>query len=137
MSSNPAAPTYASVVRDEPSADFFDATTLDRLLIRRCTSCGHLNGPDAGACSDCGQDAFEWVDAIGEAVLVSWTVMHGRDGSTVIAGIAELQEGPWLNALLVEIEGVPLAVGIPLTVQFVDAGPERIPAFRPTGVVDD
>jgi hypothetical protein len=59
-------------------------------------------------------------------------VVHGRDGTTV-AGVVELDEGPWLHARLVDVDAGALAVGAPLVVGFADAGDERVPVFRPRG----
>jgi uncharacterized protein len=127
------------VQRDDDSAAFFAAAAAGKLLVRRCAT-GHYLGPGlrfAGSallCPTCQTTEIAWVEASGNASLVSWTVVHERDGSAAgAAGIVELEEGPWLYALLDAAPGSELRAGLPLVVGFVSSGDggEWIPAFRP------
>ena len=63
--------------RDEQSAPFFEGTAAGRLVIKRCT-CGLYATPDRLDCARCGNPGFEWVDADGSAMLVSWIVIHDK-----------------------------------------------------------
>ena len=115
-------------VRDDESAAFFDGTARGELMIKRCDACGHHVRPVALVCTRCHGRELTWVPASGDGTLVSWVVVHGRDGPTVV-GIVELDEGPWLDARLVDVDAAGLGVGEPLAVVFVDAGEEKVPAF--------
>jgi uncharacterized OB-fold protein len=120
--------TVPDAVRDMESAPFFDGTARGELMIKRCDACGHHLRPVALACTVCHGADLSWAVASGEGTIVSWVVVHGRDGATV-AGVVELREGPWMDARLVDVDPAALAVGHPLAVRFVDAGEEKVPVF--------
>ena len=125
------------VERDDASAPFFDAAADGGLLIRRCPVCGTAYSPYQRRCAD--SDDLEWVSASGRAVLVTWATEHappldpvlaGVDGTTSTFGLVELDEGPWLQVPLIDVEIESLAEGVAMQVQFVRPdGGEAVPAF--------
>jgi uncharacterized protein len=127
-----------SVTRDEWSAPFFDGTAAGKLVMPRCPD-GHFMaltqgyGGHAIYCHVCGSPDLEWQPVSGAATLVSWVVPHARSGEpTAVAGIVQLAEGVWLNALLDVPPDADLEPGQPLMVGFVPTnGGEAIPVFRP------
>jgi uncharacterized OB-fold protein len=127
----------SAVKRDERSAPFFDAAANGQLLIQRCTSCGHFLPPARMRCNACQSSSVEWVQASGEASLVSWVVVYGRSTSTEAPptrsciGLVELQEGPWMYAALVAVDEAEFAAGLGLSVDFVTPpDSEPLPVFR-------
>jgi uncharacterized OB-fold protein len=131
--------SLAPVHRDRESAEFFDGAARGRLLVRRCVN-GHYVGSSLRAgglsllCPACGTTELAWVEASGRATLVSWVVGYDRDGSpTGVAGIVELEEGVWMNALLQVEPDAELSIGQRLAVGFVPSGEggETIPVFGP------
>jgi uncharacterized OB-fold protein len=125
------------VVRDEASAPFFEAAAKGRLLIRRCESCAEFSKSETSVCPNCGRPDLAWVDATGDATLMTWVVQHSRgvDGNTNSAlpplALVELAEGPWIYTRLVQIDGVHLKAGLKLKVTFENAGDESVPVFAP------
>jgi uncharacterized OB-fold protein len=127
-----------AVTRDEDSAPFFDATAQGKLLCRRCEN-GHYMTPLIGFgatpdhCHVCRSTTIAWEPVSGEATLISWIVVHDRSGeASNLAGIVELAEGPWMNALIDVGSDEGLHAGQAVTVGFVHTdGGETIPAFRP------
>jgi uncharacterized OB-fold protein len=125
------------VERDEVSAPFFDAAANGVLLIRHCPVCGTAYPPYQRRCAD-GRE-LEWMPASGRAVLVTWATEHappldpvlaGADGATSTFGLVELDEGPWLQVPLIDVEIESLAEGVTMQVQFVRPdGGEAIPVF--------
>src|SRR5262249_55918356 len=93
-------------IRDDRSAEFFDALAGGRLQIRRCVPHGHVSSPEVMFCAECGSRALEWAPTQGSGTVVSWTAIHGRPdetGATTVTayvGLVELAEGPWLLARL-------------------------------------
>ncbi len=135
--------TLPAVRRDEYSAPFFDAATRGELVAPQCVN-GHYSAPTQGRndpvarCHECGSDELHWSAVTGNASLVSWTVLHGReaDSPTKTVGIVELDEGPWLRALITADPDVGLRAGLPMGLDFVKTGDgdgEVIPAFYPRG----
>ena len=130
-----------NVARDGYSADFFDAANRGVLLVRQCEN-GHFMAPTQGynqpsvCCQECHSRAIHWAPASGHGTLVTWTVIHSRESELEpqIAGIVELEEGPWIKALIDVDSDVELHSGVAMSVDFVRTGDgdgELIPAFRP------
>jgi len=129
--------TDNGVTRDEASGPFFDAAASGQLLARRCADCGHWVAPYTRRglalerCPNCTSDRLEWEPTRGEGTLVTWTVVHTRDGPSAPIGVVELAEGPWVTAR-VEADPEALRAGMPLTVGFTrPGGGEPVPFFRP------
>lgn len=127
-----------AIHRDDASAPFFDSTAKGELAVRRCPRCLHWWSPHVTACADCGMLDLDWEVTTGHARLVSWTVVHGRPsgdgpGPRTIVGLVELDDGPWLDAELVDVDETTLAEGLELVVGFHrPPDGESVPVFRPS-----
>jgi uncharacterized protein len=130
--------TLPPVARDEASANFFDATAEGRLLLRACTDCQHIRGPEVPMCTECLSEDFNWIDAAGTGHLESWVVVHSRAGADgvvpaprIIATV-ELTEGPWMIGALTGIEPEAVTGSLGVVVAFErPEDSESIPVFRP------
>jgi uncharacterized OB-fold protein len=120
-----------AVRRDGNTAPFLDATARGEFLLRRCTQCQHIGGPQEALCPGCGSTETEWVPAAGGARVISWSVVHARNVAPTITVIAEFDEGPWWWSQVVDAGEAELATGRRLRVAFADAdGGETLPVFR-------
>lgn len=120
------------VNRDEATATFFDSAARGELLLQRCPD-GHRSSPQSRRCEVCRSPALEPVPASGSASLVSWAVVHDRDGTQSIAAIVELEEGPWWWTMIVDVDPADLFEGQPMRVTFErPEASETVPVFRPT-----
>jgi uncharacterized OB-fold protein len=127
-----------TIVRDDASAAFFDAAASGTLAVRQCAN-GHFLPPTQGfggpaiRCQVCQSPDITWQPASGSATLVSWVIPYSRTGeATNVAGLVELAEGPWMNALIDVAPDAELHAGQALTVYFLPTeGGETVPAFRP------
>jgi uncharacterized OB-fold protein len=107
--------TLAALARDDASAQFLDAAAQGVLLYQRCSACGHAQLPIGGSvrtrCRNCGRNEAAWTPASGAATLVSWTSSPVRtaDGTEPgpVIGLLELAEGPWMEAQLHALTGMP------------------------------
>ena len=134
MTTNPLSP----VMRDEASAEYFDATARGELLLRRCHACGHVRGPEVPMCTDCLSEDFEWFVSSGTGHVESWVVLHSRAGADgvvpdprIIATV-ELTEGPWMSSALLGIDPAAVTGTMPVVVAFErPEDSEAIPVFRP------
>ncbi len=130
--------TLPPVARDEASAHFFDATAEGRLLLRSCTDCQHVRGPEVPMCTECLSENFDWIDAAGTGHLESWVVVHSRAGADGIVptpriiATVELTEGPWMIGVLIDIDPATITGSLPVVVAF-ERPPESesIPVFCP------
>jgi uncharacterized OB-fold protein len=59
---------------DADSAPYWAAVREHRLIIQRCTNCSAARFPARPVCSVCASTGFEWIEATGEAHLVSWCI---------------------------------------------------------------
>lgn len=128
-------PSGPAAERDEATAPFFDAAARGELLIRRCARCAHPEPPEARTCSRCAGNELAWAHAWGHARIVTWTVVHRAphpdlaDSVPYVAGIVELDEGPWLCTRILGDPG-SLHAGLPARVAFAHPdGGESIPVF--------
>jgi uncharacterized protein len=125
--------------RDAQSAPFFDALGQGTLLLRRCAPHGHLSAPEVLRCDECGSSRLGWAAARGTGHVVSWTAVHTRpddSGATrisIIAGLVELDEGPWLRARLLAADSAAVRSGAAVILEIVETEGEPIPAFRLAG----
>lgn len=121
---------------------FFDACREHRLLIQRCASCHTLRHPPGPCCPECG--SFEWdtVQASGQASVYSYVVAHHPRHPAfdypLIVAVVELAEGTRLITNLVGIEPDDVEIGMPVSLEWLDADPElTLPVFRPIGQRED
>jgi uncharacterized protein len=131
-----------SVQRDEATEAFFDGTAAHQFLLNKCSRCGEISEPQALACPACGSGSLSPQPAAGGAKVVSWTIVHPRPpatGTTTVV-IAELDEGPWWWAQLVDAPA-PSAMypGMRLDLEFERAPDdgEWVPVFRPADTSPD
>jgi uncharacterized OB-fold protein len=133
---------FPPATRDARSAAFFDALGQGILLLRRCVPHGHLGAPETQFCTGCGSPSLEWAAARGTGHVVAWTAIHARpdeSGTTrvnVIAGIVELDEGPWLRARLLAVDLATVRSGAKVTLEIIQTDGEPIYAFRVAGQED-
>jgi hypothetical protein len=137
---------FAPATRDAQSAPFFDALGAGVLLLRRCVPHGHLSAPEVLFCTGCESSSLEWAPARGAGHVVSWTAIHTRpdeSGATrisVIVGIVELDEGPWLRARLLAADPAPemnrVRSGARAVLEIIETEGEPIYAFRLAGEED-
>ncbi|MFC7449190.1 Zn-ribbon domain-containing OB-fold protein [Rhodococcus daqingensis] len=88
------------VISDPSSAG--PGRTRRALMILRCERCSTILAPEATACTSCGLDELERVQAAGTGTIVSWTVVGCSSADLPLAlvpctlAIVELDEGPWI-----------------------------------------
>ena len=108
------------VRRTADSADFFDAARHGRLLLRRCSGCDAVRGPQEPVCPACYAVEHTAVSASGRATLVSWSRVHRSPvpgaPAPYTAGLVEVAEGPWLLTRVLTAADETLVAGQPLTV---------------------
>jgi uncharacterized protein len=127
---------FPPAVRDDRSAAFFDALGRGVLLLRRCQPHGHLSAPEVLYCAECGSPVLDWAQALGTGHVVTWTAVHTRpdeSGATqvsVVAGLVELDEGPWLRARLLAADPAAVRSGAAVRLEVVATEGELIPGFR-------
>ena len=99
---------------DPESAAYWQATAEGRLVVQKCTSCGHHQLYARAHCLVC-REPVEWVDASGRGTIYSYTVIRQnfsrafRDLLPYVVALVDLDEGP---RLMTNILGSPDGVRI-------------------------
>ncbi len=62
---------------DEVTAPWWQAACEHRLVVQRCTACGHVQHPPRALCTACGSMGhLDWDEATGTGVVDTFTVVH-------------------------------------------------------------
>jgi len=125
-------------VADFDSTPFWEGCRQHRLLLQRCSACGHLRFPPSGMCPHCRSTQSKWVAATGRGRLYSWIVVRHPVPREIYAG-----DVPYVVALVNLEEGVRIPTNMtcapedlmsdmPVEVVFDDVMPNlTLPKFRP------
>lgn len=120
------------------TAPYWEACREQKLLIQRCSSCGHYQFYPRIICTECASRQVEWLPARGRGKVVSFTIVrqaiseaYAAEVPYVIA-LIQLDEGPTMMSNVVQSDPERLAIGMPVEVVF-EAWSEEItmPKFRP------
>lgn len=110
-------------VPDPDSAPFWEGCRSNRLLIQRCTACGHAQFPPSSVCTCCSSPDIAWAQASGSGTVFSWIVVRHPVPKPVYAA-----EVPYVVALIELVEGVRMPSNV------IDCPPEDVRAAMPVEV---
>ncbi|GAA3617412.1 Zn-ribbon domain-containing OB-fold protein [Nonomuraea rosea] len=90
---------------DEITAPWWDATREGRLLVQRCTACGHTQHYPRALCTGCGGTDLGWRESAGRGSVDSFTVVHRSPSpehpAPYVVARVRLDEGPVLLTNLI------------------------------------
>lgn len=132
-------PDFAAldVPMDVHSAPFWQGTADHRLSFPSCTACGTFRWPAGPFCPKCHAQPVVWKPA-GAASVYSFTILpvRGADESAPpqhrIPVLAEFADAPGVRLVSVLIDADPaaVAIGAPLTPDWLPAANATVPVFR-------
>ena len=126
------------VRRDAASSEFFDAAALGRFLLVHDLTTGEFHGPDFDTSADPGR--YLRVPAAGTGRVISWSVVHRRDGGQIVVAIVELDEGPWwwteLETMDIDTDLVGRRVELVVERLGTEEAGESLPFFRARAVAE-
>lgn len=109
---------------DDESQPYWQASHDGRLLLRRCLTCDAVHHYPRPFCPSCWSDRVEWIEASGQAVLYTYSVVFQNDlppfvdQVPYVAAVVELAEGPRVVTQVVGCETDELEIGMALTATF-------------------
>jgi hypothetical protein len=115
---------------------FWDGVKDDRLLVRRCVQCAHLQHPPSPMCPKCGSVEWAVEELSGLGDVYSWIVSRHPsqpDDKPRIVAIVQLAEGLRLVSNLRDVDIADVHNGMPVELMFADVDGVRLPQFRPAG----
>jgi uncharacterized protein len=138
----PAPVTRPKRPRPTPTDDgafFFEAARAGKLMVQRCSACGHFQFPPHAACQQC--QSFDTVptEVSGKGEIYSFVVTHypqvpAFDYPLPVA-LIQLDEGPRLVSNIIGTDPTDLAIGMGVTVTFVECDDElTLPMFKVANV---
>ncbi len=111
------------------TAAYWKAADENRLLVKRCTSCGEHHHYPRDICPFCLSDATEWRDAVGTGTVYSYSTMGQADAAYTLAYVT-LDEGPTMLTNLVGGDASAWRIGQRVRVTFVPSeGGPAVPMF--------
>ena len=126
-----------------PSPDalpFWDGARRRELVLPWCRRCvAHFFYPRT-ACPRCGSRDLDWRGVSGRGRVYTFSIQHQSrlpglaDATPFVTAIVELEEGPRLMTILVDVEPDPAAVRceMPVEVSFLEVDDGNVlPVFRP------
>jgi len=124
-------------VADAETEPYWQAANEGRLVVQRCTSCGHHQLYPRWRCLRC-RGEVEWVDASGGGTVYSFTIVRQnfarpfRDLLPYVVALVDLDEGPRVMTNVVGCDPDDVRIGMPVRVRFEAVNDESsIPLFEP------
>lgn len=117
---------------------YWNGCKKHELHIQRCAACGHSQFYPRLYCTRCMSDRVEWVKAVGQGKVLSFTIVYrpvtqafAADVPYVVALIT-LAEGPQMMSNIVGCAPENVRIGMPVEVTFEDWTEEiSVPKFKP------
>lgn len=126
----------------EPPAEaqpVLQAAAEGRLLVQRCSACGHVQFPPRVHCTSCGEARVEHVEASGRGTVRTFAVIHRNrapgwvDEVPYVVAVVDLEEGCRITSNVVGCAPGDVRVGMAVDVTFEEIGDLTLPRFRPIG----
>jgi len=110
---------------------FWDATAKGQLLLKQCKACGEVHYYPRTICPFCFIDDTVWLEASGQGVIFSYSVIRRAEVPYVIAYVT-LQEGPTMMTNIIDCDIDSVRIDMAVKVSFVDTGEgTALPMFTP------
>ena len=124
----------------EENRPFWEGCQQGKLLLQQCIKCHHYQFYPRLYCMQCTSDTLHWVEASGNGVIYSYTIIHQNKSPEFEhdipynVAIVQLEEGPRLLSNIVVVHATELRVDLPVTVVFDQVTATiTLPRFRPLG----
>jgi uncharacterized protein len=124
---------------DPESAPYWAATVEGRLVVQKCTSCGHHQLYARAHCLVC-RAPVEWFTVSGRGTIYSYTVIRQnfsrafRELLPYVVALVDLDEGPRLMTNIVGSAPEDVRVGAVVQVRFEQVSDEAsLPMFELAG----
>jgi uncharacterized OB-fold protein len=133
---------HVRITTDDHTRPFWEAAQQRRLVVPRCTDCGHFRLPPTPFCPICQSRHVEWIDLAGEATVYSFAVVHGFPGMPeliLVPAVVELPDAPGARLVsnVIDIDPIDVTIGMTLMVDFSPiADGWLLPVFRPSSTTE-
>lgn len=118
------------------SQAYWDGAREDRLLIRKCKSCGVTHFLPRYLCPACWSTELDWIPASGRGTVHSYTVIRRAplaefvDKVPYVVALIDLEEGPRMMANILGEDALNTRIGDRVEVRFESRGENaKVPQF--------
>jgi uncharacterized OB-fold protein len=118
------------------SQEYWAAARNDRLLIRKCRSCGKTHFLPRHLCPACWSTDLEWIESSGQGTVRSFTVIRRASlpefatRVPFVLALIDLKEGPRMMANILGEDALQTKIGDAVEVRFeARAEGAKIPQF--------
>lgn len=123
-------------VSNPDSQVYWDGARENRLLIRKCKSCGTTHFMPRHLCPSCWSEDLEWIEASGRATVHSYTVIRRAplpefaEYVPYLVALVDLEEGPRMMANILGADALDTKIGDQVEVCFEERGENaKVPQF--------
>lgn len=123
-------------IANPDSQAYWDGARQDRLLIRKCMSCGEVHFLPRHMCPACWSTDLNWVEASGRGTIHSYTVIHRAplpefaDKVPYVIALIDLEEGPRMMTNILGEDALDARIGDAVEVCFEVRGDgAKVPQF--------
>lgn len=117
---------------------WWEAAAERRLVVQRCTACGHTRLPPAPVCPECRSAEAEWQPVPGTGEVYTYTVVHRPVAADMalpfVVAVIALDDSGGLRLIsnLVNVEPDAVRIGMPVAVVWEQMSDDlAIPRFEP------
>lgn len=118
------------------SQAYWDGAREDRLMIRKCKSCGTAHFLPRYLCPACWSTELDWIPASGRGTVHSYTVIRRAplpefiDRVPYVVALIDLEEGPRMMANILGDSALDTRIGDQVEVCFEQRGESaKVPQF--------
>lgn len=122
---------------DTTTLPWWQAAAEHRLVVQRCTACGHTRLPPSPVCPECRSDASDWQELSGRGEIYTYTTVHrpiaaGQELPFVVVVVSlEGSGGVRMISNLVGVDLDAIEIGMPVEVVWEDMSADlALPRFR-------
>lgn len=105
---------------------YWEAAREHRLVLQKCTHCGHVRYPIGPLCPECLSTEASWQEMSGEGKVHNYVVYHKgwtdylKTKTPYAVVQVELAEGPRLTTNILGVQAPDVRIGMPVEVAFED-----------------
>lgn len=112
-----------------PEQQWRDALGSGRLMFQRAIASGRVFYPPRSAEPGTGDEGWEWVEASGDGIVYSVTVVWPRNGEPYNVALIDLAEGPRLMSRVDGVAPEAVRIGMAVRARIEGAGEDALLLF--------
>jgi uncharacterized OB-fold protein len=117
------------------SAVYWQAAKNNKLMLRRCKSCGEVHFMPRYLCPVCWSEDLVWFEAKGKGNVHSFSIIRRASSAAYaprvpyVVALIDLDEGPRMMSNIVGSDALDVAIGDAVTLEFEERGDAKLPQF--------